>query len=424
MFHQGFCGSARRAAAPAMLARCVVGVLIVMSFGCSRSGGESAKTVERSALPAGVVELPEDAQRNGGLATSPAELVTLPSTIELTGVVAPEESRVAHVRPLARGLIEQVSVRLGDRVKAGQALVTYDNIQLGELIGEYLTARATLRQAQTDLEVKRTVLARGEALIKQEAIAQQTLDQRRAEFQNAEATVASERARVSKVEEQIHRFGLSDADLARLNPEQGGEDPTGHRVASHNVLRAPFEGIITKYDVAPGELVEPERELFTLANLSTVWVLADLYEKDLAKVAPNTTAKVKVEAYPDRVFVGQLTYVSDLIDPTTRTAKVRCVVPNPDGALKLDMFAKVVVPIRDQRQALVVPATAVQQIDGQSVVFVRQSTTRFERRDVVVGATAEGRVEVSGAVKPGDVVVGAGSFYLKTAALRERIAED
>ncbi len=368
----------------------------------------------------GIVELSEEAQRNGGISTAPASLITLPTTIELTGAVTPEESRVAHIRPLARGLIEEVSVRLGDRVIKNQPLVVYDNIALGELIGEYLTLQATLRQAQTDLEVKRTVLERGEALIKTEAIAQQTLDQRRAEFANAEAAVASERARVSKVEEQIHRFGLSDPDLAKLRPEEG---QNAHRTASHNVLRAPFDGVITKYDVAPGELVEPERELFTITNLSTVWVLADLYEKDLAKVQPNTDVTVRVEAYPDRQFSGRLTYVSDLIDPKTRTAKVRCVVPNPDGVLKLDMFAKIVVPLRDRRQALTVPIDAVQQIDSQSVVFVRQSATRFQRRDVTVGAIAGDRIEVSGALNPGDVVVGKGSFYLKTALLREQIAE-
>jgi cobalt-zinc-cadmium efflux system membrane fusion protein len=419
---KGTTGIGRQVSALSLIGGLVVGIAAGAAAWSWLTGDRevpSQESSEKTDSAPGVVELTEEAQRNASVLTAPATLITLPSTIELTGVVTPEESRVAHIRPLARGLIEEVSVRLGDRVKAGQTLVTYDNIQLGELIGDYLTSQATLRQAQTDLDVKRAALTRGEALIQAEAIAQQTLDQRRAEFQNAEASVASERARVSKVEEQIHRFGLSDAELAKLRPEEG---QSGHRVASHTVLRASFDGIITKYDVAPGELVEPERELFTMANLSTVWVLADLYEKDLGKVEANTTATVRVEAYPERKFTGRVTYISDLIDPTTRTAKVRCVVANPDGALKLDMFARVVVPMRDRRQALTVPVAAIQQIDNQRVVFVRQSATRFERRDVQVGSTAGDRVEVSGALQAGDEVVGSGSFYLKTALLRERIA--
>ena len=115
--------------------------------------------------------------------------------------------------------------------------------------------------------------------------------------------------------------------------------------------------------------------------------------------------------------------MSDLIDPKTRTAKVRCVLPNPDGALKLNMFAKVLVPSADRRRVLTVPIEAVQRIDNQSVVFVRHSPTQFQRRDVKVGVSSGDRVEVIGPVKPGEVVVAKGSFYLKTALLRERIAE-
>ncbi|MEX1129829.1 MAG: efflux RND transporter periplasmic adaptor subunit [Vicinamibacterales bacterium] len=380
------------------------------------------ETTHNADLPQGVVEIPEAAQNNASLEVVRADTQVLPAVIDVTGVVAPVESRVAHVRPLARGLIEKVSVSLGARVQAGQPLVVYDNIALGELIGEYLSEAASLRQAETDRNVKQKVLERSEALIKLEAIAQQQLEQRRAEFRNAEAAVASQKARVSKVEEQIHRFGLSDTDLANLSPDEEGR--TGHRVASHSVLRAPFAGVITKYDVAAGEVVEPERELFTIIDLSTVWIQADVYEKDLGKVRKDVDVAIKADAYPDRAFTGRLTYVSDVIDPTSRTAKVRCVVPNADGALKLDMFVKVVIPTSDRRSAVVVPVSAVQTVDDQRVVFVRQSATRFERRIVQTGTTAGDLVELASGVKAGEMVVGAGSFYLKTALLRERIGDE
>jgi len=114
----------------------------------------------------------------------------------------------------------------------------------------------------------------------------------------------------------------------------------------------------------------------------------------------------------------------DWIDPATRTAKVRAVIANRDGALKLDMFARISVPTTEQREAMVVPVDAVQQIDNQPVVFVRQSGTRFERRDVTLGASAADVVEILGGVEPGETVVAAGSFYLKTALLRERIGDE
>ena len=368
----------------------------------------------------GAVELSEAAQRNGGVHVSAAETAVLPATIEVTGAVAPDEKQLAHIRPIARGLIEDVSVSLGSRVEAGQPLLTLDNIELGELIGTYLSEKATLQQTQTDLEVRRQSLQRAEQLIKLEAIAQQTLDLRRAELRNAEAAVTSQRARVTKVEEQIHRFGLSDADLTKLTPEEG---QSGHRTASHSILRAPIPGVITKYDVAKGEVVQPDQELFTIANLSSVWVLADVYEKDLGKIRRDAAVSVRVETYPDRVFPGKLTYVSDLIDPKTRTAKVRCVVANADSALKLDMFARISIPTTDQRSVVVVPAAAVQQVGGQSVVFIRQTPTQFVRRDVRLGGSAADRVEILSGLRAGEPVVGAGSFYLKTALLRGQIGE-
>ena len=408
------------------------GLVLVLALGIALGSGAvwlfSAKPVAESAredhaadLPAGTVDIPEAAQKNASIETAPVKAMNLPATLEVTGIVTPDESRVAHVRPLARGVVEKIAVSLGSRVTKGQPLLMYDNIELGQLVGEFLTARAALRQTETDREVKRTSLERAESLIKIEAISQRELDLRRAEFQNAEAAVASARAGVSRVEEQLHRFGLSDADMKALAPD-ANEAP--HRAASHSTLRAPFAGIVTKFDVAAGEVVEPDKELFTVADISTVWVLADVYEKDISKIQRDGTVAIKVDAYPDRTFAGRITHVSDLIDPSSRTAKVRCVVENRDGALKLDMFAKVTLGTADERQAVVVPADAVQQVDNQPVVFIRQDATKFERRIVQVGRRSGDLVEILSGLDTGQIVVGKGSFYLKTALLRERIGDE
>ena len=403
----------------------LLGAALVWLFavrGRAPAPGEPAKTetAKKAELPLGVVEVNPAAQRNAGVVVVRAETRTLPATLSVTGTVTPVESKVAHIRPLARGVIEQVSVSLGARVARGQPLATYDNIELGERTGEFLSERASLRQAESDLDVRKKALDRAEALIKIEGISQQELELRRSEVRNAEAAIASARARVSRIEEQLHRFGLSDADLTRLTPENS---ESGHRTASHTTLRAPVDGVVTKFDVAAGEVVEPDRELFTIADLSTVWVLADVYEKDLARLPRSGDVDIRVDAYPDRVFRGALTYVSDVIDPKTRTAKVRCVVANPDGLLKLDLFAMVIIPTNQRRQSVVVPVPAVQQVDNQPVVFVRKTESQFERRKVTVGQTAGGVIEILDGLRNGEEVVADGSFYMKTALLRERIGE-
>ena len=405
----------------------VIGTVAILTMrGRGRSAAEAPAT--EVALPAGVVELTSDAQRTGGVQTATVTMQPLPTELSVTGTVAPVEQRVSHVRPLARGVVERVSVTLGQRVRRGDPLVTFDNIELGERSGEFLAQAATLRQAQADLAVRERMYKRAQSLIAIEAVSQQELELRRAEFDNARATVASQQAQLARIEEQLHRFGFSEADVRNL--ESGGESAesgaasNGHRTASHNVLRAPFDGVITNYDVAPGEFVDPEKDLLTVSDLSQVWVLADVYEQDIAKLGTGRDVQISVDAYPDRPFTGRLTYVSDVIDPKTRTAKVRCVVDNPDGALKLDMFVRVLIPTSTAREAVTVPGAAVQQIDGQPVVFVRQTPTKFERRNVKTGATAGDVVEITSGLEPGAVIATAGTLSLKTALLRERVGGD
>lgn len=176
-----------------------------------------------------------------------------------------------------------------------------------------------------------------------------------------------------------------------------------------------------KYDIAIGEFVDTSRSLFTVADTSTVWVQADLYEKDLAAAQVGQPVKLTADAYPGEIFTGRLTYISDVIDTKTRTAKLRCEVPNPDGRLKLDLFVTVMIPTPARRAAVMVPETSVQQINDQSLVFVRLNEREFQRRDVRLGSEENGWVEVSQGVRPGERVVTQGSFQLKAALLREQI---
>ncbi len=369
----------------------------------------------------GLVVLPEPLQESGNIRIEEAALREMQTVLSVTGVVGPDQTRVAHIRPLARGVVGKVHVRLGDRVKAGDPLVEYDNIELGMLIGEYLSAVAELDRALTDLEVKRTILARSEAMLKVGATARTTHDIRAAEYRDAEARVAAARAVVAKIEEQIHRFGVTDEELAQLRKQ---DRDAIHRTRSHNILRAPFDGIVTYYDVAEGEVVATTDRLLTITDISTVWVLADVYEQDLGYVSVGKTVTVRVASYPNETFRGRITYISDVIEPSTRTAKVRCVVANPGYRLKLEMFATVDIPTGLRRNVLAVPASAIQLVDDRPVVFVQVSPTEFRKQEIETGAEAGGWVEVLSGLKPGDRVAVQGSFYLKTALLRELIGEE
>jgi cobalt-zinc-cadmium efflux system membrane fusion protein len=250
-------------------------------------------------------------------------------------------------------------------------------------------------------------------------MAQTTHDLREAEVKDAEAKTAGARAAVSKVSEQIHRFGWTDRDLAKLAAEQAS---SGHTM-SHSTLRAPFAGIVTSQHAVGSEVVEQGTELLAITDMSSVWVLADVYEKDLAQIRTGQTVRVRVGSYPQATFTGKIVNVADVIDPKTRTAKVRCLVRNEGALLKLEMFAAVEIPTAKTIPMLVIPSSSVQQIDGRPVVFVRSSGTTFRKREVQTGVESQGYSEIRSGLSEGEPVVTQGSFIVKTEFLKHLIAE-
>ena len=364
------------------------------------------------------LKLDPEAQKNIGLAKREAEARSVVETLQVTGSIGPNETRVAHIRPLTQGRILDVNVTLGDTVRANQVLAVYDNIELGELLGQYSVGLAATSKANADAEASEKSLERARNLVALGAVAQAEVERRSAEHAGGLAAINTQRAELARIEEKMHRYGLTDADSKEA--VQAGRE---HREVSRTPVRAPIGGIITKYDLAQGEVVGADREIFTIADLSTVWVQADLYEKDIAAVRKNLLVKVSVDAFPGEVFPGRITYISDVLDPKTRTTKVRCEVANLSGRLKVDMFATIAIPTPQGRTATMVPSTAIQQIDDQPAVFIALAGNEFERRNVVVGVRDGEWIEIVSGLKPKETVVTTGSFDLKSLLLRGRIGE-
>ena len=392
----------------------LVGLIIALVF----MHRDKPATLAKNTKPENpnVVELSPQAQRNGNLTLAPVREQKIQEMIKATGVVSPDETRVAHIYPLAQGIAEKPYVRLGDHVQAGQPLLLYDNIELGETVGEHLSLHGEVDKEKAQLQVARKSVERANTLIGVEAISPRDFELRKAEELQAEAAVQSKEAELARSEEKLHRFGLTEEQVQRLRVS--GE---GHRTASHNTLRAPFAGIITKYDVSQGESVARDKELFTLVDTSSVWVLGDIYEKDLGRIPSHGDCLVTVSSYPNERFRGRITYLSDFLDPSSRTAKLRCVVPNKDGRLKLEMFADVVIPTTSGTSAAVVPGAALQDMEGKPVVFVQLDATHFEKRDVTLGERGEEETQILSGVQAGEKVVTVGSFYLKSSLMREQI---
>jgi cobalt-zinc-cadmium efflux system membrane fusion protein len=208
---------------------------------------------------------------------------------------------------------------------------------------------------------------------------------------------------------------MTEDEIARL-----ARKDLPHAQVAQVPLRAPFTGEVIERNATVGEVVDSTKILFTLADLSTVWVRADFPEHQVARLRKGLPIELRVAAYPKEVFRGTVTYVAAVVDPATRTLMVRSDVPNPDGRLRPEMFAEVSLLIEEQ-PVLAVTRAALQQVGGRAVVFAVVGPRRFEQREITVGQTAGDYVEVTGGLVDGDEVVTEGSYALKSELLREQM---
>ena len=186
---------------------------------------------------------------------------------------------------------------------------------------------------------------------------------------------------------------------------------------------APFAGVVDSVSVATGEIVDPATPIFTVSDLSTVWVQADVAERDLGTVKVGDAVEVRVSAFPGRVFAGRVTYIPDQIESATGMAKVRCEVPNPDGALRVNMFATVTILSPQGGDAVLVPSSSLQEINGQSVVFIPTGDRQFAWRAVHTGLVANGKTQITSGLAADTPVVGEGSYWLKAALMQSTIPD-
>lgn len=369
-----------------------------------RTGDQAhgAKHIEE----ANVVELSAEAQRRAGIVVEEARPGTVEVQVKATGTVQPVDSRVVHLRPLARGRVEQVLGRIGDRVEKDQVLARFDNIEAGELSSQIDAARAELQRIRIQLANARRQAERARNLLEIGAVPAKEHEAAEAEAKALEEAVRAQQSILAGLETRLKRFGGS----------YNGD-------ASLTTIRAPFAGVIMKAEAAPGDVADSSSILFSVADLSRVYVEAQIYEKDLGKIRINQPAFITVDTYAGEVFAGRVTAIKDILNPQTRTAAVRCELANPTGKLKLEMFANLAIPTTDTHMALTVPSEAVQTINRRHVVFVRKAALHFEAREVqVLGDGA--RLEISAGLKEGDPVVVKGAFQLKSAFLAKELESE
>ncbi|HYE94084.1 MAG TPA: efflux RND transporter periplasmic adaptor subunit [Terriglobales bacterium] len=343
------------------------------------------------------VSLAREALARAGIKVGAVRTETLRTALTMPGTVTSNAYRETKVNTLVGGVVRQVHAELGASVRRGDALAVVFSAELADAQMKYLSMQAMLTADHQKLQRTEKLLALG-------AVSRQELDEITAVHAAHETEVAAARQRLLVL-------GVSSEQVGRLREAS--------HVVSDVTVRAPANGVVLARSVNPGQVVAMGQELFVVADLSSVWVIADVYEKDFGAVRVGSEASVFVPAAPDVPRSGRVAYVDPRVDPATRTAKARVEVPNP-GDLKLGMFVNIAVAAAP-RPALVVPRSAVQMIGERPVVYVAlDEEGRFVERSVRLGATVGEAVAVTEGLSANDRVVVEGSFFVRAEAARVR----
>ena len=356
------------------------------------------------AVASGVITVADQALKDGAVAVRAAELTTRTSTLQAPAVLAVDESRTARIGALSEGVVVDVAVDVGQAVGSGAALARVHSHIVHDAWAAYRTAAAERRRRDAQAALARQDESRGERLLAAKAIASQELARLRVERIAADEALDMAGAELQRASEDLHLLGLA------------GEDTAPVRRGEYVVVRTPQAGVLLDRLVTPGTAVTPGTPMFVVADLASLWAIAEIDEAHLPQLAVGRRADMTVSAYPGERIPITIAFIGQVVNPQTRRVTVRGVVDNKDGRLKPQMFASVQLPIEDARQVLAIPAEAVQELDGERVVFVETSAGRFVPRTVVTGPEEAGSVEIRRGITAGERIAVKGAFLLKSQA--------
>ena len=330
----------------------------------------------------------KEAAAQAGIATAMAEERPGGARLEAIATIAYDATRRAEVNARAPGVVRSLKVDIGAKVVAGAPLAVIESAQVGEDKSRLDAANARVLAARTNLKRETDLLAKGISPKRDVEVAQQALD---------EAIAA--------------RSGASSS-LGVVGARGAGSTYT---------LTTPLGGTVVRRTATIGHMVGVEEPLFEIVDTSAMWAEIDVPETQLANVAPGQSVTVTVENISERTFPGVIAYVAPEVDATTRTAKARVALKNPDGVLRANMFARAEIALATAKPTVMVPSPAVQRAKGIAFVFVKLAPDQYEARRVKLGLAQGDMVEIVEGVKPGETVATQGSFLLKTETLKGAI---
>jgi cobalt-zinc-cadmium efflux system membrane fusion protein len=379
-------------------------LMVLVDGGCKRAAEAPAKPASPQARAA-------TSESAHAIETETVAPQPIAGTILATGKILVSEDRVAIIGPVHEGRLVRLYAGQGSKVKKGQKLADLESADIDQAEADYLKALADSENARrtsvAEVKLAQATYDRTKMLYEKTITAGKNLQAAEHDLEVAKAlaasAVASTKAALTAARRHLLILGLTESAVEAL--------ASGTDLAGVFSLTSPIEGIVVERNATVGATVGTDANLFKIIDISHVWIDANVFEKDLERVKFGQDVKVAVPAFPGSSFSGKVILVASVVDPETRSVKVRTEVPNPDGRLKPDMFANVEIITDLHRTAISIPQSALLNDGGKSVVFVADGSG-YQKRVVTAGIQGNDRVEIIDGLTAGDKVVVKGNYLL------------
>lgn len=380
---------------PNMVRMLAVAIVSLALIGCNeRADTQASGSPLATMRTTQVVRISPKAHRE--IVVEPAQVKTVTEGLTLQGRIQYNPDHSVRISSPVVGLVKIVSVRLSEEVREGQVVATIESADLG-------TAYADFAKAESNLELAQRSYKRARDLYEAHSVSKR-------EFDQAQNDLLKDQAEHRRARQRLISLKVPATELDKPQAER--------RISNRFDLKSPIDGVVAEKNLAIGQMVgmNPSQILYVIADLDALQAVADAYELDLHLIGEGMEASVEVPSFPNKVFQGTVNYVGDVVDPTTRTTKVRCNLNNSEHKLKPEMFARIHImkPVVESL-ALAVPREAVITIGDEAFVFVEKTATEYERRNVVTGPTSGDLIQIHEGLRAGERVVVKGALLLKGA---------
>ncbi len=388
------------------------------AIGCGREPAPKVEAPKTEApkseapAPGGTREVLIDAamRKQGNIEVREVTMRSLPEHVEANGRISVNENRAWHVGAITDGKVMSVNVNVGDRVKEGQVLAGLHSHDIHEARADYRKATIELLRLKAAVAYAERQRDRARRLFELKAGSQQHLEAAESELRNATSALTAGEIEIQRTRRHLTEFLQVPADDDH-DEHEGGEVKHSSDLIP---VRSPAAGVVLKRSISAGSVASAGEELFHVADLGSVWMIANVQEEFLSRLRAGMPVQVRVQAYEGRTFPGRIGRMGDELDPATRTVQVRVELPNSQGLLKPEMYATAAIGAGATRESVFIPEGAPQQVNGATVVFVATGEDRFAIRPVETGRALDGQVEVLSGLRAGDRIVTRGSYIVKS----------